>query len=63
MSDPLVLTLVYNPIGPSLPPNQEQLEEAYRRELRARYGLPLIDEAREFRSVEIEGWWTESTPP
>ena len=39
MSDPLVLTLVYNPIGPSLPPNQEQLEEAYRRELRARYGI------------------------
>lgn len=36
---PLNLTLVYNPVGPSLPPDQEALEEAYRRELRARYGI------------------------
>ena len=35
----LVLTLVYNPIGPSLPPPQQELEEAYRRELSARYGV------------------------
>jgi radical SAM/Cys-rich protein len=35
----LVLTLVYNPVGPSLPPHQASLEEAYRRELRARYGI------------------------
>lgn len=33
------LTLVYNPIGPSLPPCQEQLEQEYRRELAARYGV------------------------
>lgn len=33
------LTLVYNPIGPSLPPSQSQLENDYRRELRARYGV------------------------
>jgi len=33
------LTLVYNPIGPSLPPPQEELEETYRRELLARYGI------------------------
>lgn len=33
------LTLVYNPVGPSLPPPQPQLEEAYRRELAARYGV------------------------
>ncbi|MDB5338717.1 MAG: hypothetical protein JWN70_4336 [Planctomycetaceae bacterium] len=31
------LTLVFNPIGPSLPPDQQQLEAAYRRELRARH--------------------------
>ena len=34
-----VLTLVYNPVGPSLPPNQEQLEQDYRRELSKRYGI------------------------
>jgi radical SAM/Cys-rich protein len=35
----LVLNLVYNPLGPSLPPPQEKLEADYRRELRARYGV------------------------
>lgn len=35
----LTLTLVYNPVGPSLPPSQAGLEQAYRRELRARYGI------------------------
>jgi radical SAM/Cys-rich protein len=32
-----VLNLVYNPLGPSLPPPQKQLEADYRRELAARY--------------------------
>lgn len=36
---PLTLTLVFNPLGPKLPPNQLKLEEAYRRELRTRYGI------------------------
>ena len=35
----LTLTLVYNPVGPSLPPDQSTLEAAYRRELQARYGI------------------------
>jgi radical SAM/Cys-rich protein len=35
----LVLTLVYNPVGPSLPPPQPGLEAAYRRELAGRYGI------------------------
>ncbi len=35
----LELTLVYNPLGPSLPPGQPKLEAAYRRELLARYGI------------------------
>ena len=35
----LLLTLVYNPVGPTLPPPQEPLEAVYRRELRARYGV------------------------
>lgn len=33
------LTLVYNPLGPSLPPPQPGLEAAYRRELAGRYGV------------------------
>lgn len=35
----LLLTLVYNPQGAVLPPPQAELEAAYRRELRARYGI------------------------
>ncbi len=35
----LVLNLVYNPSGPSLPPDQQQLEVAYRHELDERYGI------------------------
>jgi radical SAM/Cys-rich protein len=35
----LDLNLVYNPIGPTLPPPQEGLEDAYRRELGERYGI------------------------
>ncbi|TAN52281.1 MAG: radical SAM/Cys-rich domain protein [Methylococcaceae bacterium] len=35
----LLLTLVYNPPGPVLPPSQVELEAAYRRELAARYGI------------------------
>ncbi|HEX4131428.1 MAG TPA: arsenosugar biosynthesis radical SAM (seleno)protein ArsS [Pirellulales bacterium] len=35
----LVLNLVYNPVGPHLPPSQAELEDIYRRELLARYGL------------------------
>ena len=35
----LMLTLVFNPIGPALPPAQDALEDAYRRELSARHGI------------------------
>ncbi|MDA1052381.1 MAG: arsenosugar biosynthesis radical SAM protein ArsS [Planctomycetota bacterium] len=35
----LTLTLVYNPIGASLPPDQHKLEAAYHRELDSRYGV------------------------
>jgi radical SAM/Cys-rich protein len=35
----LVLDLVYNPLGPSLPPPQPQLEARYRDELRAVHGI------------------------
>lgn len=35
----LILNLVYNPQGPTLPPDQAELEAAYHRELEARYGV------------------------
>ena len=35
----LVLNLVYNPVGPQLPPAQDQLEADYRRELSRRHGV------------------------
>ena len=35
----LVLNLVYNPLGPSLPPAQAPLEAAYKQELAARFGI------------------------
>ncbi len=35
----LMLNLVYNPIGPSLPPSQQALEADYRRMLRERHGI------------------------
>lgn len=35
----LKLSLVYNPVGPSLPPNQQKLEQSYRDQLRQRFGI------------------------
>ena len=35
----LQLTLVYNPVGPSLPPSQPQLEASYREFLRDQFGI------------------------
>ena len=35
----LVLNLVYNPLGPSLPPPQQDLERAYKRELATNFGI------------------------
>ncbi len=37
--EPLRLSLVYNPVGPSLPPNQQKLEQSYREQLQQRYGI------------------------
>jgi len=39
LTDDLPLNLVYNPLGPVLPPDQRQLEEDYRRELFDRFGI------------------------
>ncbi len=38
-SSGLTLTLMYNPVGASLPPDQSQLESDYRRELKNRFGI------------------------
>ena len=35
----LILNLVYNPLGPVLPPDQADLEAAYQHELAVRYGI------------------------
>jgi radical SAM/Cys-rich protein len=35
----LVLNLVYNPLGPSLPPAQDRLEATYKRELAEHFGI------------------------
>ena len=35
----LILNLVYNPIGASLPPKQDQLEVDYKRELKTHFGI------------------------
>lgn len=35
----LELSLVYNPVGLSLPPDQQQLEDAYREQLRSRFEI------------------------
>jgi radical SAM/Cys-rich protein len=34
-----ILNLVYNPLGPSLPPDQLKLEQAYKEQLASRYGI------------------------
>jgi len=34
-----ILNLVYNPLGPTLPPDQARLEAAYKEQLAARYGV------------------------
>jgi radical SAM/Cys-rich protein len=38
-SDDLPLDLIYNPLGPHLPPSQGELERAYRRTLAEEYGI------------------------
>lgn len=39
IADGLTLDLVYNPLGPSLPPGTDELETTYKRELDTRFGI------------------------
>ena len=43
LQQPLRLSLVYNPLGASLPPPQQQLERAYRSELQQHFGIEFTD--------------------
>jgi radical SAM/Cys-rich protein len=48
----LVLNLVYNPLGPFLPPPQKTLEEDYRKQLGERYGI-VFDHLYAFTNMPI----------
>jgi radical SAM/Cys-rich protein len=48
----LLLNLVYNPLGPFLPPPQKLLEQDYRRELGERYGI-VFDNLYTFTNMPI----------
>lgn len=55
-SDPdLRLNLVYNPVGPSLPPPQESLEGDYKRELKDRFGI-VFNELWTITNMPIKRW-------
>jgi radical SAM/Cys-rich protein len=51
----LRLNLVYNPVGPSLPPSQRSLEADYKRELAARFDL-VFDELWTITNMPIKRW-------
>jgi radical SAM/Cys-rich protein len=51
----LELNLVYNPVGPHLPPAQAALEADYKRELEARFGL-VFNELWTITNMPIRRW-------
>ena len=51
----LSLNLVYNPIGPVLPPCQEALEKDYKRELQNRFGL-VFNQLWTITNMPIKRW-------
>ena len=51
----LLLNLVYNPVGPSLPPEQKTLEADYKRELAARFGI-AFNELWTLTNMPIQRW-------
>ena len=55
-SDPkLTLNLVYNPIGPHLPPPADKLAEDYHRELKQRFGL-IFNDLWTITNMPIQRW-------
>ncbi|MEN1679781.1 MAG: arsenosugar biosynthesis radical SAM (seleno)protein ArsS [Planctomycetota bacterium] len=58
-SDPeLRLNLVFNPVGPSLPPPQESLAEDYHRELKERFGI-VFNGLWTITNMPIKRWRSE----
>ncbi|MEM8947088.1 MAG: DUF3641 domain-containing protein, partial [Planctomycetota bacterium] len=51
----LKLNLVYNPVGPHLPPSQETLAADYHRELKARFDL-VFNELWTITNMPIKRW-------
>ena len=51
----LRLNLVYNPVGPHLPPSQDELEADYKRELKSRFGL-VFNELWTITNMPIKRW-------
>ena len=51
----LPLNLVYNPVGPHLPPPQDDLEGEYKRELKQRFGL-VFNELWTITNMPIKRW-------
>ena len=51
----LPLNLVYNPVGPHLPPPQDVLEVDYKRELKQRFGL-VFNELWTITNMPIKRW-------
>ena len=66
----LPLTLVYNPLGPKLPPDQVELEADYKRELKQRYGIEFTrlftitnqPIARFADDLRAHGQWDATSP-
>jgi radical SAM/Cys-rich protein len=55
-SDPrLPLNLVYNPVGPSLPPRQRNLEADYKRQLESRFGI-VFNQLWTITNMPIQRW-------
>ena len=51
----LLLHLVYNPVGPHLPPSAEQLDGDYHRELQDRFGI-VFNELWTITNMPIQRW-------
>jgi radical SAM/Cys-rich protein len=51
----LPLNLVYNPVGPSLPPHQKDLEADYKRELEVRFGI-VFSRLWTITNMPIQRW-------
>lgn len=54
----LPLDLIFNPIGPALPPSQAELEATYRRELKVRFGIHF-SHLHTITNMPIGRFWTK----